>query len=195
MITDSQAAHKTDEELVILTLQDQNYFLYLIRRYEAKLLRYIFRISSFTKEEAEDVLQEIFIKVYTNLNNFDPDLKFSSWIYRITHNQVISHYRQHKSRLQEVSLDINENFITTITDDLDLNKEIDQLYLKEHLQEGLYKLPLKYREVLILKYLEDKSYQEISDIIKKPTGTVATLINRAKKSFINEIKNHNIKLK
>ena len=88
---------KTDEELVKLALQKQEHFVYLINRYQHKLLRYIKRISNFSVEETEDILQEVFIKVYRNLEGFDQSLKFSSWIYRIAHNQTISHFRKSRA--------------------------------------------------------------------------------------------------
>ncbi|MBU4536457.1 sigma-70 family RNA polymerase sigma factor [Patescibacteria group bacterium] len=94
---------KTDGELVSLVLENSDYFLYLVRRYEQKLTRYIARISNLDKDDIEDVLQDIFIKVYKNLNGFDTSLKFSSWIYRITHNEVISNYRKFKNKAQNHS--------------------------------------------------------------------------------------------
>ncbi|MBU4370249.1 sigma-70 family RNA polymerase sigma factor [Patescibacteria group bacterium] len=187
--------YKTDEEIAILTLEDRNFFLCLIKRYEDKLLRYILRISNFTKEEAEDNLQEVFIKIYTNLNDFDQSLKFSSWVYRITHNQVISHYRKKQSRPKDAVLDVDVDILNQIASDLDINKGVDLEYLKKNIYNILNSLDVKYREVLVLKFLEDKDYKEISDIIKKPMGTVATLINRAKQKFKQETKKQNINLK
>ena len=178
---------KTDEELVGLILENQDFFVYIIERYESKLKRYINRISSPGADELEDILQEIFIKVYKNLNGFDQELKFSSWIYRIAHNEAINHFRHQKARPQTINLEWNENFINQISSDLDLAKETDQELLKKQTGEILNKMDIKYREVLTLKFLEEKDYKEISDILKKPMGTVATLINRAKKKFQIEV--------
>jgi len=174
---------KTDEELIILTLKDQNNFLYLMKRYEAKLLRYVMRISNLNKDEAEDIVQDVFIKTYQNINDFDSSLKFSSWVYRIAHNQVISNYRKIKVRPKTFILNDDSNFLENLASDFDLDKEIDLKYLKHNVNNTLNKLDTKYREVLILRFLEDKDYREISDILKKPMGTVATLINRAKEQF------------
>src|SRR5665648_188700 len=82
-------SNMTDNELVKLSLDNPDHFFCLTKRYESKLLRYIMRISKFSHEDAEDVLQDVFIKTYYNLNEFDSELKFSSWIYRIAHNQTI----------------------------------------------------------------------------------------------------------
>lgn len=185
MMNQEECRPKTDEELVALSLTDQGYFCWLVKRYEQKLARYVIRISGATKEEAEDILQEVFVKVYRNLNDFDPDLKFSSWIYRIAHNQVISHYRRQKARPRSVEL--SDELANHLSADLDLVKEIDSKILKAKVKNAIGNLDVKYREVLVLRFFEEKSYEEISDILKKPPGTVATLVNRAKKRLKNEM--------
>lgn len=182
MIDYDSADKKSDAELIRLTLEDQQNFLYVVKRYERKLLSYVMRISNVSREEAEDILQDVFIKIYTNLNDFDQTLKFSSWAYRITHNQVISHYRQHKAHAQDLHLD-HDLLLNALITDAGIDQHLDQKYLRERIHQVLDRLDFKYREVLILKFLEEKNYQEISDIIKKPMGTVGTLINRAKKQF------------
>lgn len=184
---------KTDEELVKMALKDQDCFLYIVERYQKKLLSYIMRISGFSKEDGEDVLQEVFIKIYINLNSFDDNLKFSSWIYRIAHNEVINSYRKKKSRPQSV-VDLDDDFLNNLASDFKTDKLADTKYLKENVKTTLEKMDPKYREVLILRFWEDKDYKEISDILKKPMGTVATLISRAKNSFQEELKKQNINL-
>lgn len=191
---DQKYQEKTDEELVLLALSDQDVFLYLMRRYEKKLLSYISRITNVNRDEAEDILQDTFIKIYQNLNDFDAELKFSSWAYRIAHNQVISNYRKIKSRPQSIPLDINEEILGNLASDLDVKKDLDAVFLRENIKKVLARLNIKYREVLILKFLEEKNYKEISDILKKPMGTVATLINRAKKEFKKELLGQKIKI-
>ena len=185
---------KSDEELVALTLENQSFFLYLIKRYEEKLLRYIIRISGVDHDGAEDILQDVFIKVYRNLYGFDRDLKFSSWIYRIAHNQVISDYRKKQARPQTDSLDIDDDRVGRLASDLDISREVDGALLRQRIEKILNAMDMKYREALVLKFLEDKNYQAISDILEKPIGTVATLINRGKQKFREEMEKQNIKL-
>lgn len=187
MIINENISEKSDNELVFMTLENQSFFLYLMKRYEQKLLRYILRISNIQKEEAEDILQDVFIKVYKNLNGFDSDLKFSSWIYRITHNEVISNFRKNKARPHGHAIAIDDELINKLRSEIDIEQEIDRQYLKENIDRILNKMDIKYREVLVLKFLEEKDYQEISDILKKPMGTIATLINRAKNNFKKEL--------
>lgn len=183
MIDKNICENKSDEELVKLTLKDQELFGYIIDRYEPKLLRYIMRISSLTREDAEDLLQEIFVKVYKNINDFDLNLKFSSWIYRIAHNQVISHWRKTRQSSQVLKFEGDEDYLKMLASDEDLGLKVEKRFTAGEVRKILDLMDEKYREVLVLKFLEGKDYKEISDILQKPLGTVATLINRAKKQF------------
>ncbi|PIV84368.1 MAG: RNA polymerase sigma factor SigW [Candidatus Moranbacteria bacterium CG_4_10_14_3_um_filter_44_15] len=193
MLDKENCGEKTDEELVALTLKNQDFFSCIVERYEAKLTRYIRRISAATQEDAEDLLQEIFVKVYRNLYGFDPSLKFSSWIYRIAHNQVISQWRKTKSRPQVLKFEADEDFLKFIAADEDLAGNIERKFTGEEVRDVISRLDGKYKEVLVLKFLEEKDYKEISDILRKPLGTVATLINRAKKQFAKVVKEKEIK--
>ena len=185
---------KTDKEIVKLSLENQEYFLHIIKRYKLKLYRYVLRISNIDPEEAEDILQEVFMKVYQNLNDFDDSLKFSSWIYRITHNQVISNFRKITARPQKAGFDIDDDIIKNIASEFNLVESLDAKILQTSMAEVIENMDAKYREVLVLKFLEEKSYNEISDIIKKPIGTVGSLMNRAKKEFKTEFLKQDIKV-
>ncbi len=176
-----------DAELVRLSLDDPDKFSLIISRYQDKLSRYIRRLGVATAEDAEDVLQDIFLKVYLNLNDFKPDLKFSSWIYRIAHNQVISNFRKRQARPEAYSMPIDSPGFQLLADDIALDNQSDINLRQVLISKALQKIEAKYREILVLKFFEDKSYQEISDILKKPSGTVASLLNRAKKSLKNNL--------
>lgn len=176
----------TDEEIVKVVLADKENYLYLMKRYEPKLLRYINRLTNGSREDAEDILQEVFLKAFLNLNDFDPKLKFSSWIYRICHNEVISHWRKTKASPKNVELFDND---LKLSDSTPLWKELDIKLNKAKINDVLKKLPIKYRDVLVLRYFEEKDYGEIADILKSPVGTVGTLILRAKRQFKAETEN------
>ena len=180
MIFDDSFYEKTDNELVALSLQNQEYFVHLVRRYERKLLSYIIRISGIKYEDAEDVLQDAFVSMFLKLNSFDPKMKFSSWAYRIVHNQTITDFRKRKVRPVQY---FEESDLIKLVDSMETDNHFDKKLLKEEITTILDKMDEKYREVLVLKFLEEKDYNEISDILKKPVGTVGTLLNRAKKKF------------
>lgn len=192
MINPELCRDKTDEELVKLVLENQDYFLCLMLRYREKLMRYVIRISGVRYEDAEDILQDIFIKVYKNLYDFDTGLKFSSWIYRIAHNHTISNYRKAKARGDLTSIDLDNEGVKELASELNVEKNIDRDITKLQVAKILAQLDAKYQEVLILRYLEEKDYNEIADILKKPLGTIATLINRAKKQFKHKALAQNI---
>jgi RNA polymerase sigma-70 factor, ECF subfamily len=177
----------TDEELVAKTLENPEIYALLVERYEKKLLRYIMRILSGTKEDAEDILQDVFLSAYKNLNDFDQDLKFSSWIYRIAHNKVISHFRKVTARPKTMTYEGDSQLLNILASEEDIAKSMEKRHDAAEVRDVLDELDEKYREALVLKFLEEKDYKEISDILEKPMGTVATLINRAKKQFKEKV--------
>ena len=170
----------SDNDLITAALENQNDFAYLVERYQKRLLRYILRLTNVSNEEAEDILQNIFIKTYLNLNDFDGTQKFSSWLYRISHNEVIDNYRRHKSRPQVLNIDIKDSQIKEMAAEVDILEEISQLEINEKIRMAISRLDIKYQEVLLLKFIEEKDYKEIAFIVKKPLGTVASRINKAK---------------
>jgi RNA polymerase sigma-70 factor, ECF subfamily len=172
-----------DEDLVRLSLKDPDDFSYLIHRYQAKISYYVRRLGISSLEDSQDIVQDIFLKVYLNLNDFKPDLKFSSWLYRIAHNQVISGFRKRQARPEAYSSPLDDVALNLLSGDIMPDSQVDKKILRESLMASIDRLEPKYREIIILKFFEEKSYQEISDILRKPEGSVASLLNRAKKSL------------
>ena len=177
-MSDDRMETMADEDLALLSITNSEAFGVLMRRYQGRLLAYIRRISGFRAEDAEDILQESYIKAYLNLRDFDKKLKFSSWLYRIVHNETISEWRKRKSR-PSIILE-NEDW-EKISSEEDLHGALTVKADKERLAGAIAKLPEKYREAIVLKYLEERSYEEMADILRKPVGTIGTLVNRAKK--------------
>ncbi len=172
----------TDIEIVNKSLVDIDFFSCLYDRYEPKLIRYINRITSLSDEETEDILQDSFIKIWRNLNDFDPSMKLSSWIYRIVHNQTISYWRKKNSYGKNQQIPIDDQIEKIATED-DIETLLEKENKEQTIRNLLELLPVKYKTVLVLKFMENMSYEEISDVLKIPEGTVGTRINRAKKAF------------
>lgn len=192
MTFDAEWLQKTDQELVRLAKDNPDYFGVIMSRYSDPLSRYIRRMSYFNDEDIEDLLQEIFVKIYRNLNDYDQSLKFSSWIYRIAHNHIIDQFRKASSKLKTTSLE-NNDLVNFLKSTVNIEKEIINRDCLEKIKALIMELPVKYREVLILRFLEEKDYDEIMDILQKPKGTVATLINRGRSLLKEKIQAANIK--
>lgn len=177
---------KTDSQLVALALENQDVFEQLVDRYEKKLKKYVHRLTGLDAESIEDILQEAFIKVYVNLNDYDPSYSFSSWAYRITHNEAINYLRKNK-KISTLPLETDDeetaSLIQVLKSEIDVAQEISRKDQVERIRKTIGMLPEKYREVLILRYMEDLNYEEISDVLRMPIGTVAVTINRAKEKF------------
>jgi RNA polymerase sigma-70 factor (ECF subfamily) len=163
----------SDSDVVeIVRNRDKEAYAEIIKRYQAKLMRYASYIMS-DEYMGADVVQEGFIKAYINLNGFDTKKKFSSWIYRIVHNEAMNMLSKHKKQVpmsdeveHDSGIDLEDDFIKS------------ELISRTH--HCLEQMPIIYKEPLSLFYLEEKSYEEISDILRIPIGTVGTRVNRAK---------------
>jgi len=177
-----------DKDLVKKSLLDSFYFSCLYYRYETELQRYIKRISNVSEEEISDILQESFIKIWKNLNDYNNEITLSSWIYRIVHNQTISHWRKLQSFGKANKVSYEAYFSEATSQETELTNEPNE----KKIQKIIHQLPINYQSVLVLRYFENKNYEEISDILKIPEGTVATRLNRAKKFFTKLAKTNNI---
>lgn len=180
----ASTSHLSDAEVVTATLLERNNFGIIIERYEAKLRRYIVRLGVRNGDDGDDVLQEIFIKVYKNLNSFDTSLSFSSWIYRIAHNETMSWFRRRRVRPEGNLVADSEEALELVASRLDTPDIIfDKAINSAQVTAALATLDPKYREVLVLRFFEHKEYDEISDILQIPIGSVGTLIHRGKKQL------------
>lgn len=175
----SKALFISDEDIVAQVLnKDKNLFLILVDRYEGKLTRYIKRFI-WKEEDVKDVLQNIFIKAFENLNSFDDKYKFNSWIYSISHNESINFINKNNNKrlLEEIDFDTILPFAKAKENiETDIVTQEDKDILSSHISN----LEYKYKEVIVLHYFEDFSYKEISDILKIPESTVGVRLKRAK---------------
>lgn len=187
---------RSDGAVARAATHDPADFAVLVRRYEAKLTRYIRRLGIANVEDQEDILQEIFIKVYKNLNAFDSSLTFSSWIYRIAHNEAVSFYRKKSIRPEGHQLADSTEVLAWLPEESSVSAErlFDTAVNGAVVKAALGQLEVKYRDALILRYFEHKEYEEISDILKIPIGSVGTLVHRGKQQLARLIEPNKIHL-
>ena len=166
----------TDEEIVQLIIDgNKEKFGDIMERYEPKLMRYVVYLIH-DEPMATDIVQETFIKSYKNLKSFKPKYKFSSWIYRIAHNEAMNAVKRDKHTISNLEIELlkEASYETTVVQD------IDRAILKGNLNKCLNNIDVKYREVLMLQYYENMKYSEISDVLHIPVSTVGVWAARGK---------------
>jgi RNA polymerase sigma-70 factor (ECF subfamily) len=189
----SEQDKRTDEQIVAESLHNRQAYAGLVLRYGEKLKRYIWRLTNLGPEDINDIMQNVFIKAYVNLNGFNPSLKFSSWIYRIAHNEAVSFLRQKSVRPKVVCPEGDLDCFELLMADIDMEKEAQTFFDAKKIGEIMEGMDPEFRTILILKYFEQKDYSEISDILQKPMGSVASQLSRAKEKFRALAKKKDIK--
>lgn len=179
--------HSKEEQRIVSAIKrgETDRFHEIEGVYHDKLLFYLWHLLG-SKDEAEDILQDVFLKAYNNLGKFDNRRPFSSWVYRIAHNEAIN-YLKRRNKQRTMSWED----IVTVKDRLDSANQDDspqeawvRRERRDEVRAALKKLSPKYREVILLRYYFDHSYEEMSDILAKPVNTVGTLLSRAKKRLL-----------
>jgi RNA polymerase sigma-70 factor (ECF subfamily) len=167
---------------------EERAFQELVTRYQARLMNFVYRTIG-DRERAEDLVQEVFIRVYRHLHRFDRSKKFSTWIYTIASNLAKNELRNRSRNPLVFFQTIKRNWQD---EDRPLQFEDssmrpDDLYRKRHLRElverSVARLPEHHRQVFVLRELEGKSYEEIAEITGCNLGTVKSRLNRARNSF------------
>ena len=185
----SEFENLSDSELVSFVMKkNPDAYKILFKRYEKSLYIYIFHMVR-NKEEVEDLLQNVFAKTFKSLNRFDIERKFSSWIYRIAHNEAVNFIKRKSKRIliswEDVSTSKDKIEISVEAEDVAenfLHKEITK-----EVDDALEKIPEKYKKILMMRYFDEYSYDEMGKILGKPVNTVGTLISRAKKKLFEVI--------
>lgn len=173
----------TDEELVELIKRDLNRgFELLIREYQ-KRIYYVIRRMVNTHEETDDLIQEVFIKVYKNINKFKQDSSLYTWVYRIATNETIN-YLKKSSRMQIVELE-GQTWIPDINN-------CDSTMIIRHLEQAIDKLPPKQKEIFKMRYYDELKYEEMSTLLGTSVGALKASYHHAAKKIELIIKGSNI---
>jgi RNA polymerase sigma factor, sigma-70 family len=162
---------------------DQHAFVDIVDLYQDKLYHMAYRML-YNRQEAEDVVQDTFLRVYRNLDRYDDSMKFSTWIYRIATNLCIDRLRR---RRPTYSLDAEstdheglDGYSVMPSDDRTPESEILLSETQRIIRQAIENLPAKYKTVMVLRYLQDMSLQEISDVMDMPVTTIKTRVHRGR---------------
>ena len=162
---------------------DRDLFNVLMTRYQKRLINYVYRITH-RYEEAHDLAQEIFVKVYLALDRYDPKYQFSTWLFRIAQNSAIDALR--KKSIAEVPLartgdDEPSGKEREFADDgISPYRALKNKQLSAAIDGAVEKLPPDYRELIQLRHFAELSYEEIASMKKLPLGTVKNKLFRAR---------------
>src|SRR5262245_21572025 len=178
----------TDQEVVLAARDGQERaYRELIRRYERPIFSLIYRMVR-DRELAEDLTQETFVKALNAIDSYRPEFKFSSWIFKIANNAAIDHLRRREldtlslegardattpDRAEATALQIKDKGESPL-------EEMESRELGSAIELAIGKLRPEYRSCILLRHVEDRSYEEIADIMNLPLGTVKTYIHRAR---------------
>lgn len=165
---------------------DRTAFAELIDIYKDRIYHMAYRMLN-NRQEAEDIAQETFLRVFTNLSKYDESYKFSTWIYRIATNLCIDRMRKKKPQHSlDETVDGEEGldwYSRLSSQEPTPEAEVIEGELQNEVHQAIESLPGKYRAVLILKYLEDLSLAEISDVTSLPISTIKTRIHRGREAL------------
>ena len=178
----------SDQQVVVFAQEGrEDAYRELIKRYERPVFSLIYRMVR-DNETAEDLAQETFIKVLNNIDRYRPEFKFSSWLFKIANNITIDHLR--RRQLDTISIEGAPDAITAESKRATAIslasggesplQELESKELGAQIEKAIAKLRPEYRACIILRHVEDYSYDEIAEIVKLPLGTVKTYIHRAR---------------
>lgn len=180
----------TDEELIARFQEgDEQAYVELVNRFRNRLMSFIYRYVN-DMEQAEDIVQDALIKLYTHKHYYKNIAKFSTWIYTIAANLAKTELRKKKTRkvtyLSQMGPEERDYELPAVEPDTDELAQSE--YIENKIQAAIQKLPLHFRTVTILRDIQELSYEEISKIVDVPLGTVKSRINRARIQLQKELK-------
>jgi|SRR3989344_1796711 len=176
---DPKDSQQEDEQIAGLVQSGKSeFFGILINRYQDKITRYARKFLS-DADQTKDIVQEVFIKAYVNIQSFDTKRKFSPWLYRIAHNEFVNTLRKNQNRFLPI-FNLDTFFPHYASKDIGISEQLERKEMKELVEVCVNKLEVKYKEPIILYYIEELSYKEIADVMAIPVSTVGIRIKRAK---------------
>ncbi|MCC5939989.1 MAG: sigma-70 family RNA polymerase sigma factor [Balneolaceae bacterium] len=180
-----------DDKLVLAAVRgDQNAFKALMDKYQKPLYFHVLKMVK-NHEQVEDLVQEAFMKAFSNLQSYNTNYAFSTWLYRITTNHTIDYLRKRKLDTTSIHNPYKTNdgeVEIQISDTKETDRSIIKKERKQIIHHAIQNLPEKYREVIEMRHLEELSYQEIADHLDLPLGTVKAHIFRAREMLYKALK-------
>jgi RNA polymerase sigma-70 factor (ECF subfamily) len=173
----------SDEQIVARVLAgEEHLFETLVRRYQTRILSHVARMVG-SREDSLDLTQEIFLKVFQALDRFNPDFRFSTWLFRIAGNAAIDHLRKRRPRTIPLEMTDSEGRLSSPeykSSDLDPFGELRNTQRGDAIARAIAELPPEFRELIVLRHFTGLSYEEIAEVKNMPLGTVKNKLFRAR---------------
>ncbi len=182
------------QDIVLLARNgSQEAYKELIERFGSSLLGYFYRNTG-KLDDAEDLVQDVFMRVVKGLKRYNEQEKFHLWLFRIAHNLLIDYWRKHRIKLESEIDDTQSVFSKNVASkDIDPASALSNRELYDKLQDALDKLPASQKEVLLMRYFSGLSFEEISEINGTPIGTSLARAHRGLEKLKSMLKNMEIK--
>jgi RNA polymerase sigma-70 factor (ECF subfamily) len=189
MSADSAAAQPaTPDSLIEQCLAgDQAAWEQIVRQNWRKVFNVAYKFVG-KHDEAEDLTQDIFLKIFKALKTFDRRANFQTWIISISRNLCIDHYRSVRKERQTIARDVDSNDLQPATSDRGPYAQAEHQDLRAQLRQALETLPITLRTAVVLRDLQELSYQEIADRLGLPEGTVKSRINRGRIELAHQLR-------
>ena len=188
---DASSSSLQDDHWVVLAVKgDEKAYSDLTQKYQKPLYFHVRKMIR-NPDFAEDLVQDIFLKAFKSLKNYKNDYAFSTWLYRIATNHTIDYLRKKKLETLSIHADDSDDTHATIQladEDSFTDEPMIRLERKNKVHEAIDQLPEKYREVILKRHIEEKSYQEIAEEMDIPLGTVKAHIFRARELLYKYMK-------
>ena len=179
-----------DQVLIKKTLRgDRKAFEELMRKYEKRIFSFVVRMVR-NEDTAVDLTQDFFFKIFTVLDKYNYEYKFSTWAYRICYNLVIDHIRKNQAQvdsLDDESVSPRDMLGSENVSKDDGFKTLARAETRDYVWRVVDQIPLKFRELILLRYIQDLKYEEIAEITSLPVGTVKNRIFKAKEILKQEM--------
>ena len=166
---------------------DQDAWQAIVRNHWRKVFNLAYKFVG-RHDEAEDLAQDVFLKIFKALHTFDRRANFQTWLISISRNLCIDHYRSVRKERETMARDVDASVLTPASRDRSPLGELEQVDLRRRINEGLAELPPTRREAVVLRDLQEFSYQEIATQLRLPEGTVKSRINRGRLELARQLR-------
>jgi RNA polymerase sigma-70 factor (ECF subfamily) len=165
---------------------DQEAWEQIVRQYWRRVFNVAYKFVG-RHDEAEDLTQDVFLKVFKSLGTFDRRANFQTWLVSVSRNLCIDHYRSVRKERETIDRDVNADDLSPASPDVSAHVALERHDLAQELRRALQELPETLRTAVVMRDIQELSYQEIADRLQLPEGTVKSRINRGRHELARQI--------